>query len=61
LPFEKAVIWLDRESGLPRRLEIHEQSGATRTLSLANLRVNQQVSNRTFAFQIPKGARVVDQ
>ena len=61
LPFEKAVIWLDRESGLPRRLEIHEQSGATRTLSLANLRVNQQVSNRTFAFQVPKGARVVDQ
>jgi outer membrane lipoprotein-sorting protein len=61
LPFEKAVIWLDRESGLPRRLEIHEQSGATRTLSLSNLRVNQQVPNRTFAFQVPKGARVVDQ
>lgn len=61
LPFEKAVIWLDRESGLPRRLEIHEHSGATRTLSLSNLRVNQQVSNRTFAFQVPKGARVVDQ
>jgi outer membrane lipoprotein-sorting protein len=61
LPFEKAVIWLDRESALPRRLEIHEHSGATRTLSLSHLRVNQQVSDRTFAFQVPKGARVVDQ
>ncbi len=24
LPFTKAVVWLDRETALPRRLEIHE-------------------------------------
>jgi outer membrane lipoprotein carrier protein len=61
LPFEKAVIWLDRENALPRRLEIHEQSGATRTLNLSHLRVNQQVSDKTFTFKVPDGARVVDQ
>jgi outer membrane lipoprotein-sorting protein len=61
LPFERAVIWLDRESALPRRLEIHEQSGATRTLNLSRLRVNQQVSDRTFTFKVPDGVRVVDQ
>jgi outer membrane lipoprotein carrier protein len=61
LPFEKAVIWLDQESALPRRLEIHEQSGATRTLSLSKIRVNSPVPDRTFAFQLPKGVRVVDQ
>jgi outer membrane lipoprotein-sorting protein len=61
LPFDKAVIWLDRENALPRRLEIYESSGATRTLSLSHLRVNQQIPERTFAFQVPKGARVVDQ
>jgi outer membrane lipoprotein carrier protein len=61
LPFEKAVIWLDQESALPRRLEIHEQSGATRTLSLSKIRVNAQVPDRTFIFQVPSGARVVDQ
>src|SRR3954469_7459471 len=61
LPFEKAVIWLDQESALPRRLEIHEQSGATRTLNLSKLRVNAAVPDRTFTFQLPKGARVVDQ
>jgi outer membrane lipoprotein-sorting protein len=61
LPFEKAVIWLDQESALPRRLEIHEQSGATRTLSLSKIRVNAQVPDRTFTFQVPSGARVVDQ
>ena len=39
LPFERAVVWLDREDALPRRLEILEQSGATRTLTLSKLRV----------------------
>jgi outer membrane lipoprotein carrier protein len=61
LPFEKAVIWLDQESALPRRLEIHEQSGATRTLDLSKIRVNAQVPDRTFTFQVPSGVRVVDQ
>jgi outer membrane lipoprotein carrier protein len=61
LPFEKAVIWLDQESALPRRLEIHEQSGATRTLNLSKIRVNAQVPDRTFTFQVPSGVRVVDQ
>ncbi len=61
MPFTEAVIWLDREDALPRRLEIHEQSGATRTLRLAKLRVNQKLPGRTFTFKVPAGARVVDQ
>jgi outer membrane lipoprotein carrier protein len=61
LPFTQAIIWLDREDALPRRLEIQEQSGATRTLSLAKLRTNARVSDRTFTFKVPPGARVVDQ
>lgn len=61
LPFTKAIIWLDREDALPRRLEIHEQSGATRTLTLTNLRANQSVPQQTFSFKVPNGVRVVDQ
>ena len=61
LPFEKAVIWLDRDNALPRRLEIHEQSGATRTLSLSKIQVNERVPERTFSFKVPSGVRVVDQ
>ena len=61
LPFERAVLWLDREDGLPRRLEIAEHSGATRTLALSKLRVNQSVPDRTFSFEVPAGVRVVDQ
>jgi outer membrane lipoprotein carrier protein len=61
LPFSKAVIWLDQASALPRRLEIHEESGATRTLSLKHIRVNESLPERTFTFKVPKGVRVVDQ
>jgi len=61
LPFTQAVIWLDREDALPRRLEILEQSGTTRTLRLARLRTNARILERTFTFKVPAGARVVDQ
>jgi outer membrane lipoprotein carrier protein len=61
LPFSKAVVWLDRDDALPRRLEIHEESGATRTLNLAHIRVNESLPQRTFAFKVPSGVRIVDQ
>jgi outer membrane lipoprotein carrier protein len=61
LPFTKAVIWLDREDALPRRLEIHEESGATRTLTLSHIRVNESLPERTFSFKVPSGVRIVDQ
>jgi outer membrane lipoprotein carrier protein len=61
LPFTKAVIWLDRQDALPRRLEIHEESGATRTLNLTRLRVNESLPDQTFRFKVPSGVRIVDQ
>jgi outer membrane lipoprotein carrier protein len=61
LPFEQAVVWLDRGDGLPRRLEIREPSGATRTLTLSKVRANATVSKNAFTFAPPAGVRVVDQ
>jgi outer membrane lipoprotein carrier protein len=61
LPFEKAVLWLDRADGIPRRLEITEHSGATRTLTLSKVRVNRPVPDSTFRFEVPSSVRVVDQ
>jgi outer membrane lipoprotein carrier protein len=61
LPFERATVWLDREDALPRRLEITERGGALRTLTLSKVQVNQRVPDSTFTFQVPSGARVVDQ
>jgi outer membrane lipoprotein carrier protein len=61
LPFTKAVVWLDRQDALPRRLEIQEQSGASRRLDLKRIRVNESLPARTFTFKVPNGVRVVDQ
>ena len=61
LPFERAVVWLDRDDALPRRLEITEHGGALRMLTLSKVRVNQKVPDSTFAFRVPPGVRVVDQ
>jgi outer membrane lipoprotein carrier protein len=61
LPFERAIIWLDKEDGLPRKLEITEHSGATRTLTLSKVRTNRSVSGDTFTFKVPSGVRVIDQ
>ena len=61
LPFERAIVWLDKEDGLPRRLEITEHSGATRTLTLSKVRTNRSLPEDTFVFKVPPGVRVVDQ
>ena len=61
LPYSNAVVWIDREDGLVRRVEIEETSGQHRTLVLAKLAVNQGVPDREFTFSPPAGLRVVDQ
>lgn len=61
LPFDRAIIWLDKEDGLPRRLEITEHSGATRTLTLSKVRTNRTVPDDTFTFKVPSGVRIIDQ
>lgn len=61
LPFDRAVVWLSKGDGLPRRLEISEHGGASRVLTLSHLRLNQPVSDKTFVFTVPERVRVVDQ
>ena len=61
LPFERAIVSLDKEDGLPRRLEITERGGALRTLTLSKVQLNQRVPDSTFAFRVPSGVRIVDQ
>jgi outer membrane lipoprotein carrier protein len=61
LPYAKAVVWIDREDGLVRRIEIEESSGQHRTLVLDKLVVNRGAPGREFTFSPPAGLRVVDQ
>ena len=61
LPYSEAVVWIDRDNGLVRRIEIEESSGQRRTLVLDKLAVNRGVPGREFTFSPPAGLRVVDQ
>jgi outer membrane lipoprotein carrier protein len=61
LPFERAVLWLDRQDALPRKLDITEKSGSRRILSLTKVQVNRSLPDGTFKFDVPSGVRVVDQ
>jgi outer membrane lipoprotein carrier protein len=61
LPYSEAVIWVDRNDGLLRRIELVEESGQRRTVILRHVTVNAAVPPREFTFSVPSGARVVDQ
>jgi outer membrane lipoprotein carrier protein len=61
MPFRRATIWIARGDALPRRLEIDERAGGTRTVTLSNLRLNATVPASAFRFDVPAGVRVVDQ
>jgi outer membrane lipoprotein carrier protein len=59
--FSRAVLWLDRDDALPRRIELEESPGVRRILTLSRLRPNAAVPAELFEFKLPKGVRVVDQ
>src|SRR5206468_3031281 len=61
LNFSKAVLWLDSEEALPRRIELTESPGVRRTLTLSHLRTNAAIDKEIFEFKLPKGVRIVDQ
>lgn len=58
--FSRAVIWIDRASALPRRLELDERTGVHRTLILSRIRTNVPVGRNEYVFEVPDGVRVVD-
>jgi outer membrane lipoprotein carrier protein len=60
-PYTEATVWISKRDGLIRRIEIVENSGQRRTISLRNLRVNQPIAPREFRFSPTAGLRVVDQ
>ena len=53
-------VWLDRGDALPRRLEVREPGGSLRTIDLTGLKPDAPVGEKTFSFEVPKGARVVE-
>jgi len=61
LPFSAAVVWLDEKSALPRRVQLTERNGNTRTITLTAPRLNAALPKGIFEFRTPGGVRIVDQ
>ena len=61
LPYEAATVWIAKQDGLVRRIEIVENTGQHRTITLQHLAVNGTISTREFRFSPTTGVRVVDQ
>src|SRR5437660_4466282 len=60
-PYSEATIWVSRDDGVVRRLDIIESSGQRRTVMLRDIRVNGGVPGRELTFSPPAGGRVVGQ
>jgi outer membrane lipoprotein-sorting protein len=61
LPFVRAAVWLDAETGLPRRVMLLERPGTIRVFTLWGFKLNQEFPPDTFTFDVPSGVTIVDQ
>ena len=53
-----ARLWLDTESHIIRRLELQEENGNLRTVSLSDVDLSPALDPGLFTFEVPEGARV---
>jgi outer membrane lipoprotein-sorting protein len=60
IPFRRATIWIDRETVLPRKIELDEKL-YIRTITFSRLRTNGTIPPGTFTFRVPDGVRVIEQ
>jgi len=61
LPYSEATVWIAKQDGLVRRIDIVENTGQRRTITLQHLTVNGTIPTREFRFSPTSGVRVVDQ
>jgi outer membrane lipoprotein carrier protein len=58
--YSKARLWIDDKDGVVRQLELTENSGVVRTITFRTIQLNAKVSESSFKFAVPKGAKVYD-
>lgn len=56
--YRGARLWLDMESHTIRRLELHEENGNLRTVTLSAVDLSPTLDPGLFTFEVPEGARV---
>ena len=61
LPYSEATVWIAKQDGLVRQIDLVENTGQRRTITLQHLTVNGTIPPREFRFSPTSGVRVVDQ
>lgn len=61
IPFERATVWVDDDDALIRQFETTDANGLSRRITITSIRTNTKLDPGVFAFEPPKGVRVVDQ
>lgn len=57
--YRGADLWIGVDDRLVRRIEIREQNGAVRTVTLDGVRLNPSIAKGTFSFTPPAGAQII--
>ncbi len=60
VPYRRMIVWVDREDGLVRRVQIDDTGGERRTITLDHLRLDAPIPASSFVFRPPRGVRVID-
>ena len=58
-PYRSAVLWIESAASLLRKVEITEENGSVRTVTLGAVDVNPHIEAETFRFTPPDGAQVI--
>jgi outer membrane lipoprotein carrier protein len=59
--FKSAKVWIDDADSSVRQFDVENASGMTRHVVITSFTANPTLSNASFKFVPPKGARIVDQ
>lgn len=58
VPFQKATLWLDDKEPRPVRVQVIDDQGVDRTITLTSWSPDATLPKDAFAFKVPKGAKV---
>ena len=58
-PYRDADVWIGRDDRLLRRVEIREENGSVRTITLSDIEVDPALGGDVFTFEPPASAHIV--
>jgi outer membrane lipoprotein carrier protein len=57
--YRSARVWIDRETRLIRRVEVEEENGSVRRVTLSDTRLDPDLPSDHFRFALPAGVQIV--